>query len=420
MKRKTNDPLIGTRVRVKSPVALQNLLGGHYARDWAGQEGIVAKVRAAWGANATGGRDRYEEAFVEGLSRGVNDAQQAAAALAAGRKPAAVPGYWLVIDTLEPVSPKSGELPTRAGTRDPSHSRRAHADAHRQAIFTTLADASQLRDTGQTEAAREALVPQATIDRLWARLNAADLAVLQLKSPKEAAQQRAFTAAEKRNIAFSKKQAEKEARDLRKVKAKASSAAHRAKTTFRNVERLDLDPQLRQEVNRGRFIRADRRVTKRKKPARGGVLTERAAAPHAWLPLFDADGTPNNAAREQTRGRQGVYLFKKRGVVRYVGSSIAEAPSSETRSTDPENLRMWKTILRHFQKCAPAAAGRYGFGDDNFCTSSRVDWEISIHPVNATALAETVRALETELIAKHSPTDQAQKKPRKTRKKARR
>lgn len=137
-----------------------------------------------------------------------------------------------------------------------------------------------------------------------------------------------------------------------------------------------------------------------------------------WVRTVDAFGSsetqqPNRAAREYTRGRQGVYVFRKRGVVRYVGSTVA--------GPDAAPLRMWKTILRHFQACAPVAAGRYGFGDDNWCARSRNDWRIVLYVLPASVDASTVRGLEEILIAKHKPADQAQKKtPAKPRKKRRR
>jgi hypothetical protein len=136
-----------------------------------------------------------------------------------------------------------------------------------------------------------------------------------------------------------------------------------------------------------------------------------------WTRTTDAFGTteeqrPNRAAREYTRGRQGVYLLKKRGVVRYVGSTVA--------GPDAAPLRMWKTILRHFQECAPVAPGRYGFGDDNWCTSTRTDWRVVLYMLPASAKPETVRTLEASLIARHKPAEQAQKKePAKPRKKRR-
>ena len=129
--------------------------------------------------------------------------------------------------------------------------------------------------------------------------------------------------------------------------------------------------------------------------------------------LFDEWEIPNARVRNKTRGRQGVYLIKKRGVVRYVGSSVA--------SPDAAPLRWWKTIMRHFQACAPVAPGRYGFGDDNWCTSSRRDWRIVLLLLSPDASPEMVRAVEEEQIEAHRPTEQAQKKPpKKPRRKRRR
>ena len=147
-------------------------------------------------------------------------------------------------------------------------------------------------------------------------------------------------------------------------------------------------------------------------------MSARAFELFPWVRVTDAFGTtdtyaPNRAAREYTRGRQGVYLIRKRGIVRYVGSAIA--------GPDAAPLRMWKTILRHFQECAPVAPGRYGFGQDNWSTSSRRDWRVTLYMLAASANPETVRALEARLIERHRPAEQAQKKPpAKPRKKRRR
>jgi len=124
--------------------------------------------------------------------------------------------------------------------------------------------------------------------------------------------------------------------------------------------------------------------------------------------LFDEWEIPNARVRNKTRGRQGVYLLSKRGVVRYVGSSIS--------GPDAAPLRMWKTIMRHFQACGPVAPGRYGFGEDNWCTSSRKEWRIALLLLSHNASPEMVRAVEDEQIVAHKPTEQAQKKkPKKDR-----
>lgn len=118
----------------------------------------------------------------------------------------------------------------------------------------------------------------------------------------------------------------------------------------------------------------------------------------SFAPLFlEPFDLPNPAVRDVARGKAGVYVLRQRGTVRYVGSSVPEEKGGKA-----EPLRLWKTILRHFQKCKGAAAGRYGFGDDNFCTHDRAEWEIAIYDTSA----GNARAVEQDLIAHYTPTDQ--------------
>jgi hypothetical protein len=62
-----------------------------------------------------------------------------------------------------------------------------------------------------------------------------------------------------------------------------------------------------------------------------------------WQP-FLLDGAPNVLLREETRGRAGVYAIRIRGgEILYVGES--HTPSGD-------ELRLWKTLLRHSQGCS--------------------------------------------------------------------
>jgi hypothetical protein len=100
-----------------------------------------------------------------------------------------------------------------------------------------------------------------------------------------------------------------------------------------------------------------------------------------YEPLTDDDGDIRADIREKLRGRAGVYILRKKGNRRpsYVGSSV---PGEKAHAARPE--RLWKTILRHFQKCrtlehAPRTVKRaaseggkpYNYGSDNFCRGKR-------------------------------------------------
>lgn len=97
--------------------------------------------------------------------------------------------------------------------------------------------------------------------------------------------------------------------------------------------------------------------------------------------LTDEDGGIRGELRDKLHGRAGVYLLRKKGNRRpsYVGSSV---PGEKAHAARPE--RMWKTILRHFQRCrvlehSPKIVKRaarekekpYNFGSDNFCRGKR-------------------------------------------------
>jgi len=118
----------------------------------------------------------------------------------------------------------------------------------------------------------------------------------------------------------------------------------------------------------------------------------------SFAPLFlEPFDLPNPEVRDVARGKAGVYVLRQRGTVRYVGSSVPGEKGGEH-----EPLRLWKTILRHFQRCKGAAAGRYGFGDDNFCTHDRNEWEIAIYDTSTS----DARKVEQDLIEHYKPTDQ--------------
>lgn len=118
----------------------------------------------------------------------------------------------------------------------------------------------------------------------------------------------------------------------------------------------------------------------------------------SFAPLFlEPFDLPNPDVRDVARGKAGVYILRQRGTVRYVGSSVPEEKGGAR-----EPLRLWKTILRHFQRCKGAAPGRYGFGDDNFCTHNRNDWEVAIFDTHAS----DARKIEQDLIEHYTPTDQ--------------
>jgi hypothetical protein len=118
----------------------------------------------------------------------------------------------------------------------------------------------------------------------------------------------------------------------------------------------------------------------------------------SFAPLFlEPFDLPNPEVRDVARGKAGVYVLRQRGIVRYVGSSVPEEKGGAR-----EPLRLWKTVLRHFQRCKGAAAGRYGFGDDNFCTHDRNEWEIAIFDTHAS----DARKIEQNLIEHYKPTDQ--------------
>lgn len=118
----------------------------------------------------------------------------------------------------------------------------------------------------------------------------------------------------------------------------------------------------------------------------------------SFAPLFlEPFDLPNPEVRDVARGKAGVYVLRQRGIVRYVGSSVPEEKGGAR-----EPLRLWKTVLRHFQRCKGAAPGRYGFGDDNFCTHDRNEWEIAIFDTHAS----DARKIEQDLIEHYKPTDQ--------------
>lgn len=97
--------------------------------------------------------------------------------------------------------------------------------------------------------------------------------------------------------------------------------------------------------------------------------------------LTDEDGNIRAELREKLRGKAGVYFLRRKGNRRpsYIGSSV---PGEKARAPRPE--RLWKTILRHFQRCSVAEhkdrtvkraraeqIEMYEYGSDNFCRGRR-------------------------------------------------
>jgi hypothetical protein len=92
------------------------------------------------------------------------------------------------------------------------------------------------------------------------------------------------------------------------------------------------------------------------------------ARPH-WEPLAE-QGKPRPELRDAMRGKAGVYL-----------------------------LRLWKTILRHFQACT-TRGGRYSFGDDNFCDPDAAgEYEIAV----MLTAPSSARELERQAVQKFNP-----------------
>lgn len=128
-----------------------------------------------------------------------------------------------------------------------------------------------------------------------------------------------------------------------------------------------------------------------------------------YHPLLTDDGRINADLRDATRGRSGVYLLRPKGArqVTYVGSSV---PQEKGGADEPR--RLWKTILRHFQRCGAHQKRkrkrnpRYEFRSDNWCEhNAHGRYELA---VLFTTPAEA-RAAEAAAIRRYKPTYQAEK-----------
>ena len=87
-------------------------------------------------------------------------------------------------------------------------------------------------------------------------------------------------------------------------------------------------------------------------------------APLRWFDLGDLDQV--DAARELCRGKAGVYLLraKRSERMKYIGSSVPQEHGGDAKNAE---MRLWKTIRRHFHACDTKPG--YRFASDNFCSS---------------------------------------------------